>query len=300
MTLRETGCLLSMTYAKWSAHNAPRLGAALAYYSLLSAAPILILVIEICGLVLNRTVAEQQLFRHTAGFIGPGAADTLRAAIDKAHHKTGILASSLAGVTLFLGASGVFVELREALNTIWDAPPPRGSAIWSMIMQRLGAFIMILAFGIFVAASLLLSTAFAVVEKYFADIVPMHLAIFGEVGNFVVSVVIVALLFGLIFKFVPNLPIHWKDVSFGAFVSGVLFILGKSALTAYLTTAGVGSAYGAAGTIVAFVAWMYYSAQIFLFGAVFTRIYADHYGSYAKHRRNRLPEARQAAAGGNP
>jgi membrane protein len=298
MTFRETRRLLSTAFAKWNDHHAPRLGAALAYYTLLSATPLLILVIEISSLVLNKSSAERELFRHTADFVGPGAAQTLRTAIDKAHHTTGIVASSIAGAALFLGASGIFVDLRDALNTIWDAPPPKASAIRGMVTQRLAAFAMILGLCIFVAASLVFSAAFAVIRKYFAAFVPLHTAIFEEVLNFVISVIVVAVLFTLIFKFVPNVAIDWKDVSFGAFVTAVLFMLGKSGLAIYISTAGVGSTYGAAGSLVAFVAWVYYSAQIFLFGAIFTRVYADQYGSYAHRRRREASGRAKGAAGG--
>ncbi|MGH9584824.1 MAG: YihY/virulence factor BrkB family protein [Bryobacteraceae bacterium] len=284
MTIRQTKHLLSAAFSKWNEHHVPRLGAALAYYALLSAAPLLILVIEICGLVLDKSTAERELFRYTAEFVGPGAAHMLNTAIDSAHQKTGIVASSIAAGTLFIGASGFFVDLRDALNTIWDAPPPQVSAIRGLVTDRLKAFAMILSLGIFVAASLLGSAAFAVVEKYFRGFVPLHTAILGEVLNFIVSVVVVALLFGLIFRFVPNVRIDWEDVSFGAFVSSVLFMIGKSALAIYFSTAGFGSTYGAAGSIVAFVAWMYYSAQIFLFGAIFTRVFADEHRSYALRR----------------
>lgn len=285
VTIKQIAHLLSASFSKWDEHHAPRLGAALAYYALLSAAPLLILVLEITALVLSRSTAERELFRHTAEFVGPGAAHLLETAINSAEHKAGIVASSLAVCTLFIGASGFFVDLQDALNTIWDAPPPYKSAVRGMVKQRIKAFAMIVCLGIFAAASLLCTAAFAVVLRYFRGLVPLHTAIFGEVLNFVVSLAVVTLLFGLIFKFVPNMPIDWEDVSLGAFVSAVLFMLGKSALAIYLNTTGLGSTYGAAGSLVAFVAWMYYSAQIFLFGAAFTRVFADEHRANALHRR---------------
>lgn len=284
MTIKQTMNLLARTFSKWNEHNAPRLGAALAYYALLAAAPLLILVVEISSLVLNRSSAEHELFRHTAEFVGPGAAELLKTAIDSAQHQSGILASSIAAGTLFIGASGFFVDLRASLNLIWEAPPPQLSMIGSLVRQRLIAFAMILGLGIFAAASLAFSAAFAVVERYFRDFVPLHTAILGEVLNFVVSTFVLTVLFGLIFKFVPHVPIAWADVSLGAFVSAVLFMIGKSALAIYLSTTGFGSAYGAAGSLIAFVGWIYYSAQIFLFGAIFTRIYADEHRAYASRR----------------
>lgn len=287
----KTVHLLSISFAKWNEHHAPRLGAALAYYALLSAAPLLVLVLEITALVLNRSTAERELFRHTAEFVGPGAAGLLQTAISSAEHKTGIAASSLAICTLFIGASGFFVDLQDALNTIWEAPPPYKSAVGGMVKQRLKAFVLIVCLGVFTAASLLCSAVFAVVLRYFRGLVPFHTALFGEVLNFVISLAVVTVLFGLIFKFVPNMPIDWEDVSLGAFVSAVLFMIGRSALAIYVNTTGFGSAYGAAGSLVAFMVWMYYSAQIFLFGAVFTRVFAD------EHRRD---GPRRQAAGPPP
>lgn len=293
MTFKQTKHLLSTALSKWNEHHVPRLGAALAYYALLSSAPLLILIIEICALVLNRSTAERELFHYTARFVGPGAAHLLQAAIDSAQQKTGIVASSIAVGTLFIGASGFFVDLQDALNTIWEAPSARVSAIRGIVKQRLKAFAMILSLGVFVAASLLCSAAFALVQRYFRSFVPLHTAIFGEVLNFFVSLIVVTLLFGLIFKFVPNVPIDWEDVSFGAFISAVLFMIGKSGLTVYLNTTGFGSTYGAAGSVIAFVAWMYYSAQIFLFGAIFTRVFADEQRAYPLRRQRAA--AQQAA-----
>lgn len=284
MTIKQTKHLLATAFSEWNEHNAPRLGAALAYYALLAAAPLLLLVIEISALVLNRSAAEHELLRYTATFAGPGAAHMLQSAISGAHHKTGIVASSIAAGALLVAASGFFVDLQDALNTIWEAPPPQLSAIRSIVRQRLKAFAMIISLGIFAAISLLCSAAFAIIQRYFRAYIPLHTAIFGEILNFVVSVFVLTLLFGLVFKFVPRVPINWADVSFGAFVSAVLFMIGKSALAIYLNTTGFGSTYGAAGSIIAFVAWMYYSAQIFLFGAVFTRVYADEHRSYASRR----------------
>lgn len=283
--------LLQATFKKWSDHNAPRLGAALAYYTLLSIAPLLILIVAICGLVFDRNTAEGQLVDQVGAVAGYATAKTLKSLIDNAHHTgTGVFASAIALVTLFFGASGVFMELRDSLNIIWDAPPSRSSGWRGLIGQRLASFGMVLALGFLLLMSLILSTVLTATEKLFHGYLPVGTAIWSEVTNFVILLVAVSVLFALIFKFVPEVPIAWRDVTIGAIATAVLFDIGKALLALYLGTAAVGSTYGAAGSLMAFVVWVYYSAQIFFFGAVFTKVYADAVGSWA-HRHARRKQA---------
>lgn len=269
--------LLKKTAEAWNAHSAPRLGAALAYYTLLSVAPLLVLIVAICALVLGQGQAEHQLIAQLRSMVGPSTAKTLASVLDNTRHaSTGIFASVIALVTLLFGASGVFIELRDSLNTIWDAPPDTPKSAWkAMLFQRLVSFGMVLALGLLLLASLLLSTAMAVFTRFFDSYLPLRVAILGETANFVVPLLANFGLFALLFKFVPNVPIRWREVAVGAAVTAICFQIGKSLLALYLATAGVGSTYGAAGSLVAFVVWVYYSAQIFFFGAVFTKVYAD-------------------------
>ncbi len=266
--------LLSTTYDSWNQHNAPRLGAALAYYTLLSLAPLVILLVGICGLVLSNQNAEQQVLTQTNEFVGPGAQAAVAALIHNTHHKgTGIFATVIAFLTLFFGASGVFLELRNSLNSIWDAPPPAAGGIHSFVKERLASFAMVIGLGLFLLITLALSTTFGFAEHFAAKWLPIP-APAAETLNFLVSLVTLGLLFTLIYKFVPNVAIGWKDVVVGSVATAVLFTIGKLLLGLYLTTAAVGSAYGAAGSLIALVVWVYYSAQIFFFGAVFTQVYA--------------------------
>jgi membrane protein len=182
---------------------------------------------------------------------------------------------------LFFGASGVFVELRDSLNLIWDAHSGAWGGWRTMVAQRLTSFVAVLALGFLLLVSLILSAALGVLTQFFGDLLPAGAAISGEALNLIVSPLAVASLFALIFKFVPDVPIAWRDVVIGAIVTSLLFSVGRVALSFYLRTAGVGSAYGAAGSVVAFVVWVYYSAQIFFFGAILTRVYADKHGSRA-------------------
>jgi membrane protein len=255
------------------------LGAALAFYTLLSLAPLVLLVVAICGFFLSRSTAEQELLGQARQLVGYSGADTIRSLVDNASQtRSGLVASSIAIITLIFGASGVFVELRDSLNTIWDAPVVAGG-VKGFVVRRLATFGMVLALGFLLLVSLLISAAIGVVERYFMRFLPAGTAVVGEVANVVISLVAITILFALIFKFVPDVPIDWRDVTIGAVVTAIMFTIGRALLAFYMATAGVGSTYGAAGSLVALIVWVYYSAQIFLFGAVFTRIYADTYGS---------------------
>ncbi len=281
MTGKQAIELLKSAGSQWNDHNAPRLGASLAYYTLLSITPLLLLLVAACGLMFSETTAESNLVtlvRHMAGY---SEAQTLKGFIDNAHHAgSGIAATAIALVTLLFGASGVFVELRDSMNAIWDVPPPKTSSWRSMVAQRLISFAMILALGLLFVASLIVTAAITVVERRFNGIVTLHAAIWGEIGNHAVSIASAAVLFGLVFKFVPSIRIQWRDVVVGAVATAIFFEIGKGLLAFYIGTAGVGSAYGAAGSVIALVVWVYYSAQIFFFGASFTRVYAKTFGSH--------------------
>jgi membrane protein len=270
--------LLKLAGAKWNYHNAPRLGAALAYYGLLSLAPLVVLIVALCGLVLSQTDAESDIVNQTQQLGGSAAAQAIQGLIKSTQHRgSGLLPTILAFATLFFGASGVFSELRSSLNTIWDAPPPQTFCLTDMVKDRLRCFVMVAALGLFLLASLLMTAAFAFLEKFATGLVPLRSAVGGEILNVCVSLLTLSLLFGLIYKFVPNVPICWRDVTVGAVATSVFFTLGRLVLTLYLTKAAVGSVYGAAGSLVALVVWVYYSAQIFFFGAVFTRVYSERF-----------------------
>lgn len=291
MKAKEFWTVTKDAASKWNAYDAPRLGAALAYYALLSLAPLAVLVVFICGLVFGAKSAEARIVHEASQIVGYSGAQTLKTVIDNAHKQsTGILASSLAILLLLFGASSLFVELHDSLNTIWDAPPPKSSsAIKGIIWQRLTSFFTVLAVGILLLASLVVSTGLAIIEKFFGGIVPISPGLL-ELLNVGVTSTMVALLFALIFKFVPDVRIDWQDVGIGAIVTAVLFLIGKTLLALYLEKVGVGSTYGAAGSLVALVVWIYYSAQIFLFGAIFTQVYASAFGSRRRRGRPRQKE----------
>ncbi|HMF78233.1 MAG TPA: YihY/virulence factor BrkB family protein [Bryobacteraceae bacterium] len=276
ITRSEAFNLLRSAAAKWNHYNAPRLGAALAFYALLSLAPLLILAVAICGLVFSRNTVEQDLLFQVEQIAGRSSASVIKALIDNSHQtRSGIVAGISAVLTLFFGASGVLLELRDSLNLIWDTPC-RFVGWRGFIWQRLFSFGMVLALGFLLLASLVVSTWFSLVTEFVGGLVPVMV---GEVTNAVVSFVAITILFALIFKFVPDADIRWHDVIVGAVLTSIFFGVGRALLTLYLRTAGIGSTYGAAGSLVALVVWVYYSAQIFFFGAVLTRVYADRFGS---------------------
>ncbi len=283
ITGKEALSLLGASASRWNAHNAPRLGASLAYYALLSLAPLSILLVAIASLIFSRSAAESNLLQQMERVVGHSGAQTLRTAIDASHHPgSGALAGITAACALFFGASGMFVELRNSLNLIWNVPEKPWN--WrGLIIQRLVSFVTILVLGGLLLLSLLVTAVLGVLARFLGDLIPAGTIAGGEIVNLLVSPVVIAALFALIFKYVPDVPVAWRDVLGGAVVTSILFSLGRTGLSFYLRTAGVGSAYGAAGSLVALVVWVYYSAQIFFFGAILTRIYAERHGSRALH-----------------
>jgi membrane protein len=301
MSLQDVWQLGKDAAGKWNEHNAPRLSAALAYYTLLSLAPVVVLLILICGLVFARGSAEQHLIEQVRHLVGNEWVDTLREVIENTQPSTsGLIASFIAVGVLLFGASAVFAELRDSLNTIWDAPTAK-ACLTDFVRRRIASFAMVLTFGLLILASTLVDVTLKLIEKRFTGYLPQGATSMGEFANTVVSFVAITVLFALIFKFVPDVAIGWKDVGIGAAVTAVLFAVGHTLLALYLTRAAVGSAYGAAGSLVAFVAWIYYCAQIFFFGAILTRVYALNRGSHSQQSKSKpLNSARAARAGEVP
>ncbi|MFL6350790.1 MAG: YihY/virulence factor BrkB family protein [Bryobacteraceae bacterium] len=275
MSAKQAIQILKQTYAKWSEHHAPRLGASVAFYSILSFAPMLVLITAVIALVFGHESAQGALVNDARQWIGDKGAETVQTLLKNAQKPaSGVFASLVAFVTLLLGASGVFTELQDALNVIWDVKGQTASGVVGMIKQRLFSFGMVLSVGFLLLVSLLLSAALAYLGHAFGELVPMPPFILQAI-NFVVSFAVISLLFALLFKYVPAAKISWRDVLVGAVGTALLFTLGKLLLGLYLGKASVGSAYGAAGSFVALVVWIYYSAQIFFFGAEFTHIRAQ-------------------------
>ena len=275
MKVKSIFPLLKQTYTEWNNHQATRFGASVAFYSLLSFAPLLVIVAALLALVVNAQQAQSSLIDQARQLIGDRGADTVKSLLASAQKpSSGVFASVIAFCTLLFGASGVFAELHEALNAMWDVKTPANAGWMGMIKDRLLSFGMVLSIGFLLLVSLMLSAALAFIGKFFGQIVPVPPFVLEGV-NFVVSFVVVTALFGLMFKFLPRTQISWRDVTVGAIGTALLFTIGKFLLGLYLGKASVGSAYGAAGSLVAVIVWVYYSAQIFFFGAEFTHVYSN-------------------------
>ncbi|HVT39297.1 MAG TPA: YihY/virulence factor BrkB family protein [Gemmatimonadaceae bacterium] len=264
--------MLRQTFSKWNADDAPRLGAAIAYYSILSMAPLVVLVLAIVALIFGRAAAKNQLLAQVGAMMGAQGAETVKALIEHAQEPaSGALASVLGILTLLLGASAVFGELRSALNKIWDVTPAADDGLWATVKQRFFSFGMVLAVGFLLLVSLLLSSVLTALSNFFGGFlsIPRFLL---SIFDLVISLAGIAVSFALIFRYVPNRRIPWKDLWVGAIFTALLFTIGKFLIGLYIGNAAVGSAYGAAGSLVIVIVWVYYSALIFLFGAEFTHV----------------------------
>jgi len=281
--------LLKETFAKWSADKAPRLGAALSYYTVFSIVPLLVLVIAIAGLVFGEEVAQGYILAQISSLLGNKTAASLQEMLQTAQEpSTGTVTGLLAIGTLLLGASGVFQQLQDALNTVWHVEEKEGRGIWGAIKDRFFSFVAVLGTGFLLLVSLVLSAALAAIGKLFQGLLPAPEMIL-QAANFVISFGVITVLFAMMFKLLPDAKVAWRDVWIGAGMTSLLFTIGKFLIGLYLGKADVGSAYGAAGSLVILLIWVYYSSQILLFGAEFTAVYANRYGS-------RIIAGQQAAA----
>jgi membrane protein len=284
MSFKQFIELMKRTYTEWDNHQATRFGASVALYTLFSIAPLLLLVAAVVALVFSHEQAQTALIDQARSLMGQRGAEAVQSVLQSAQKpSSGLIATVVAFITLLFGASGVFIELREALNAMWDAKARSSSGIMGMIKDRLFSFGMVLSVGFLLLVSLLLSAGMAFIEKFFGNVVPIPAPVL-HVFNFILSFVVVSGLFALMFKFVPDTRVEWRDVSVGALGTALLFTVGKFGLGLYLGIASVGSTYGAAGSLVAVIVWVYYSAQIFFFGAEFTHVYAEQRGTRAGTR----------------
>ena len=278
-SMRTWWTLLKEAFEKWSADKAPRLGAALSYYTVFSLVPLLVLAISIAGLVFGTEAAQQAIMTQIESLVGPQSAAAIKQMLEIAQRpSSGALASAIAVVTLLLGASGVFAQLQDALNTVWGVEPKAGRGLWGTIKDRLFSLMAVLGTGFLLLVSLVLSAALAAFGKMFQGRLPGHEGLL-HLADLAISFGVITLLFAMMFKLLPDAKIAWRDVWIGAGLTSVLFTVGKFAIGMYLGKADVGSAYGAAGSLVILLVWVYYSSQILLYGAEFTSVYANRYGS---------------------
>ena len=252
-------------------------GAAIAFYATTSLAPVLLIVIAVAGLAFGQDVAQNAVSQQLGALMGQQTADLLQSIIASASVKsTGVIAAAIGIITLFAAASGVFGEMQAALNTIWKTRS-RETAVSRLIRARVVSLGLVAALGFLLIVSLVVSAALTAFSSYL-DFLPVGKIILW-VLNFFVSFLLLAILFGAIYKVLPDRSLHWKDVIAGALITSLLFNIGKSLIGWYLGSSAIASSYGAAGGLIVLLLWIYYSAQIFLFGAEFTKIYANTHGS---------------------
>jgi membrane protein len=277
--LRVAWSFLKEVFQEFSNDNALTLGAALAYYTVFSMAPLLVLVIAVAGLVFGRAAAQGEIVAQVQGVLGAAGAEMIESMIERASQPaSGIVATLLSLATMVFGASGVFGQLQGSLNQIWGAETVRRTGVRGQVQRRLLAFSMILGTGFLLLVSLALSAVLAGVHRMLSELFPV-LSEFLPLANFLLSFAIVTALFAMIFKLLPDARIEWRDVLLGAAVTALLFTIGKSLIGIYLGRAGVTSVYGAAGSLVLILLWVYYSSQLLFLGAEFTEVYSRRYGS---------------------
>lgn len=264
---------------EWLDHRASSKGAALAYYTLFSMAPILVLVIAVAGFFYGTEAAQGQLLNELRSLVGEQGAQTIQAILAGAQNKeTGFFATVVATLLLIVGATTVFSELKDSLDEIWGIPAPPNAGIWGMIRTRLLSFGLILVLGFLLMVSLVVSAALAVVEKFIGGMWQEAAFIMGWIA-WAVSFLVIATLFGVIYKLLPRVHLSWHDVTIGALGTAAMFTLGKFGIGLYIGNSGATDSFGAAGSLIALLLWVYYSAQIFFLGAEFARQYALQMGS---------------------
>lgn len=279
MRFKDGVRLIKGTFAEWKEDNVPVLAAALAYYTVFSLAPLLLIAIAIAGAVFGEEAARGELVRQIQGLVGKEGAEAVQAMIQNADkpNSGGAIATVIGVILLMFGASGVFGQLQSALNTIWEVKPKPGQGIRSFLVSRFLSFAMVLVIGFLLLVSLLLSSILVAASHFFDSLMP-GLPVLGQVINFLISFGVITVLFASIYKFLPDVEIPWKNLWMGAAVTAVLFNIGKFAIGLYLGNSSVGSAYGAAGSLVVVLIWVFYSAQILLIGAEFTQVYSKYRG----------------------
>ena len=283
--LKKAWLLTRDAVLAWFSDFAPSMGAALAYYTIFSLAPMLVIVIAIAGFFFGQEAAQGEIVMQLRDIVGTTAASAIEGLLKSASEPgQGIIAATLGIVTLVIGATAVFAELQSALDRIWKIPPDNKGGIVGVLRKRLLSFGMVMGLGFMLLISLVLSAILAALGKWWSSMLGGWTIVL-EALNVSVSFAVVTGLFAMIYKFMPRASIPWRDVWVGAIVTALLFTIGKFLIGLYLGKASIGSSFGAAGSLVVLLAWVYYSAQIFLFGAEFTRVFALRYGSLARMKK---------------
>jgi len=267
--------VLKTAAENWSAHKDSRLGAALAYYSVFSLGPVIVIAIAVAGLFYGREAVSGEVANSIKGMLGDTGASAVQAMLaDAGRPRQGLIATATGVGLLLFAALGVVVQLKDALNTVWEVEPDSTDGLWQFIRSYIVSFAGILSLGFLLLVSLVVSALLAVVGKYAVGQEWTLHAI-----NAGVSLAVVSLMFAMMFKWLPDIDIDWHDVWLGAILTAALFELGKFGIAFYIGKQGLESTYGAAASIIVVLVWVYYSSQVLLVGAEFTKIFAGHFGA---------------------
>ena len=280
MNIRQAWPLLKKTGSEFMADNALSRGAAIAYYTIFSLGPVLLIVVAMIGLFLGRDAAQGQIVGELSGMMGQQSADAIQSMIASAD-KTGASAwaTAIGVVTLLVTASGVFSEMQSSLNAIWKADPSKHHGTVSrMVRARAASLGLVMTLGFLLLVSFVISAGLAALSRFIESALPGGHLLFTAI-NLAISFLLVAAMFAAIYKVLPDRDVTWRDVGIGAMATSALFTLGKFLISLYIGSTGAASSYGAAGALIVILLWIYYSAQIFLFGAEFTKVYAETFGS---------------------
>jgi membrane protein len=271
--------VLKRAFAGWWNDNVPRMGAALAYYTLFSLAPVLVVAIAVAGLAFGQEAVRGEVVGQIQGLVGKEGAHAVQAMLEGAAKPSSSIPATIIGIiTFFLGATGAFLELQNDLDAIWRVKPKQSTSfLKSLVKQRLISFGLVLGFAFILLTSLLVSAALAALHTYMGNTFP-GVAVLWEGLNVVVSLAVITALFAMIYKVLPDVQLSWSDVWVGGLVTAGLFTIGKSLIGFYIGTSAFESTYGAAGSVIVVLVWVYYSAQTILLGAEFTREYVTRFG----------------------
>lgn len=285
MSLKEYKDFIVKVIDKWVDDKAPKLGAALSYYTVFSLAPLLLIIISVAGFVFGKDAAEGQIVTEIESLIGREAAVLIQQAILNTNESgAGIIAIIIGIGTLIITATATFIELQDSLNIIWSVKSKPGGVVKEFIRLRLVSFAMIIAIGFLLVVSLVITAAITALITFLGEIISFPTIILRFIDLFI-SLFIIFLLFSLIYKVLPDVILSWKDVRTGAIVTTILFVVGKYLIGLYLGSSAVGSTFGAAGALALVFVWIYYSAQILFLGAEFTYFYTVEFGSGIKPKK---------------
>jgi membrane protein len=268
---------LRETVSRWSEHKDARLGAALAYYSVFSIGPLILIAIAIAGLVFGAEAVRGQVFGTLKALLGDSGSQAIEAMLKGADRpREGVVATVIGVATLVFAAVGVVVQLKDAFNTVWEVETTPGSGIWRFVRSYVLSLAGVLSLGFLLLISLLVTAALGAAGKYVAPYLPEAAL---QIAGFAASFAVISLLFAMMFKWLPDTKVEWRDVWLGAVLTAALFEVGKFFIGLYIGKQGLESTYGAAASIIVVLIWVYYSAQLVLMGAEFTNVHARRYGS---------------------